>query len=38
MMLKGVGLQAVQGEVIALVVFGIAIMTAAALRFRKRLD
>jgi ABC-2 type transport system permease protein len=38
MMLKGVGLEAVQGEVIALAVFGVAIMAAAALRFRKRLD
>jgi ABC-2 type transport system permease protein len=36
--LKGVGLVAIQDEVIALVVFGVAIMGAAALRFRKRLD
>ncbi len=36
--LKGVGLVAIQDEVIALAVFGLAIMTAAALRFRKRLD
>jgi drug efflux transport system permease protein len=36
--LKGVGLVAIQNEVIALAVFGLAIMTAAALRFRKRLD
>ena len=36
--LKGVGLAAIQSEVIALTVFGILIMGAAALRFRKRLD
>jgi ABC-2 type transport system permease protein len=38
LMLKGVGLEAIQREVIALTIFGIVIMTAAALRFRKRLD
>jgi len=38
LMLKGVGLAAVQSEVLALTAFGILIMTAAALRFRKRLD
>ena len=38
LMLKGVGLTAIQDEILALAVFGIAIMTAAALRFRKRLD
>jgi ABC-2 type transport system permease protein len=38
LMLKGVGLEAIQSEVIALAVFGVVIMTAAALRFRKRLD
>jgi ABC-2 type transport system permease protein len=38
LMLKGVGLAAIQNEVIALVLFGIVIMGAAALRFRKRLD
>ena len=38
LLLKGVGLQAVGGEVIALVIFGIVIMGAAARRFRKRLD
>jgi ABC-2 type transport system permease protein len=37
-LLKGVGLQAVAGEVIALAIFGVVIMSAAALRFRKRLD
>lgn len=36
--LKGVGIVAIQDEVIALAIFGLAIMTAAALRFRKRLD
>ncbi len=36
--LKGVGLMAIRNEVIALALFGLAIMTAAALRFRKRLD
>ncbi len=38
LLLKGVGLEAIQSEVIALAIFGIVIMTAAALRFRKRLD
>ncbi|MFN8412723.1 MAG: ABC transporter permease [Anaerolineales bacterium] len=38
LMLKGVGLEAIQREVIALAIFGFVIMTAAALRFRKRLD
>jgi len=38
LMLKGVGLEAIQREVIALTIFGVVIMTAAALRFRKRLD
>ena len=37
-MLKGVGYEAIRTELIALAVFGIVIMTAAALRFRKRLD
>ena len=36
--LKGVGVAAIQEEVIALAIFGLAIMAAAALRFRKRLD
>jgi hypothetical protein len=36
--LKGVGIEAIQREVIALAIFGIVIMGAAALRFRKRLD
>jgi ABC-2 type transport system permease protein len=38
LMLKGVGIAAVQMDVIALAIFGIAIMTLASLRFRKRLD
>jgi ABC-2 type transport system permease protein len=38
LMLKGVGIQLIQDQVIALVIFGILIMTAAAKRFRKRLD
>ncbi len=38
LLLKGVDLKSIQGEVIALVLFGIVIMGAAALRFRKRLD
>jgi ABC-2 type transport system permease protein len=38
LMLKGVGLEAIQWPVLALVVFGVVILTAAALRFRKTLD
>jgi ABC-2 type transport system permease protein len=38
LMLKGVGFAAIQNEVLALAIFGIVIMTAASLRFRKRLD
>ncbi|MBP7690786.1 MAG: ABC transporter permease [Anaerolineales bacterium] len=38
LMLKGVGFEAIQGDVLALAVFGVVIMTAAAARFRKRLD
>ena len=38
LLLKGVGIDAIQREVIALAIFGIDIMGAAALRFRKRLD
>ena len=38
LLIKGVGIAAIQSEVTALVVFGIVIMGAAALRFRKRLD
>jgi ABC-2 type transport system permease protein len=38
LLLKGVGAAAIQNEIIALALFGVLIMTAAALRFRKRLD
>ncbi|MGW8250308.1 MAG: ABC transporter permease [Anaerolineales bacterium] len=38
LMLKGVGISPIRGEVIALMIFGVAIMTMAARRFRKRLD
>jgi ABC-2 type transport system permease protein len=38
LLLKGVGAAAIQPEIIALSIFGVSIMTAAALRFRKRLD
>jgi len=38
LLLKGVGASAIQPELIALTVFGILLMTAASLRFRKRLD
>jgi len=36
--LKEVGVQALQQNILALVIFGIAIMTLAAMRFHKRLD
>jgi len=38
LLLKGVGIESIKGDVIALAVFGIMIMGAAARRFRKRLD
>jgi ABC-2 type transport system permease protein len=38
LMLKGVGVESLQVQIIALAIFGFGIMTAAALRFRKRLD
>lgn len=38
LLLKGVGLAEIQNEVAALALFGLVIMGAAALRFRKRLD
>lgn len=38
LLLKGVGIAAIQDQVIALAIFGFAIMGAAAMRFRKRLD
>jgi drug efflux transport system permease protein len=36
--LKGVGIEALMPEVLALALFGVVLMGAAALRFRKRLD
>jgi len=38
LLLKGVGAAAIQSEIIALAIFGVLIMGAAAVRFRKRLD
>jgi len=38
LLLKGVGIQPIWTESLALALFGLVIMTAAALRFRKRLD
>jgi len=38
LLIKGVGIAAIQNEVAALIIFGIVIMGAASLRFRKRLD
>jgi ABC-2 type transport system permease protein len=38
LMLKDVGLMAIRGEIFALLIFGIALMTVASRRFRKRLD
>ena len=38
LMLKGVGIESILPNVIALAIFGVVIMGAAALRFRKRLD
>jgi ABC-2 type transport system permease protein len=38
LLLKGVGLASIQSETIALLLFGVFIMLAASLRFRKRLD
>lgn len=38
LMLKGVGIQSLQSEIIALAVFGFGLMALAAMRFRKRLD
>ena len=38
LLLKGVGIQSLQMEIIALVVFGAGLMTLASMRFRKRLD
>ena len=38
LMLKGVSMASLQTEIIALTIFGVVLMIAAALRFRKRLD
>ncbi len=38
LMIKGVGVTHLQDEIFVLTIFGIIIMTGAALRFRKRLD
>ncbi|MCA9935087.1 MAG: ABC transporter permease [Anaerolineales bacterium] len=38
LLVKGVGFGAIQGDVVALALFGLGIMTLAAMRFRKRLD
>jgi len=38
LMIKGVGVEAIRDEILALVVFGILIITFAAMRLRKRLD
>jgi ABC-2 type transport system permease protein len=38
LMLKDVSLMALQGEVIALLIFGLGLLTIASLRFKKRLD
>jgi ABC-2 type transport system permease protein len=38
LLLKGVGADMMKGDILALAIFGTAMMTAAALRFRKRLD
>jgi ABC-2 type transport system permease protein len=38
LLLKGVGADMLKSDILALSIFGFAIMTLAALRFRKRLD
>jgi len=38
LLIKGVGVEAIQSDITALAIFGFVIMTLAALRFRKRLD
>jgi ABC-2 type transport system permease protein len=38
LLLKGVGISAIWEQALALAIFGIVIMTAASVRFRKRLD
>ncbi|HEX9771685.1 MAG TPA: ABC transporter permease, partial [Kiloniellales bacterium] len=37
-LLKGAGIESLTGEVAALAIFGVLVLTAAAARFRKRLD
>jgi ABC-2 type transport system permease protein len=38
LLLKGVGVQALKNEIIALIIFAVVIMAGASARFRKRLD
>jgi ABC-2 type transport system permease protein len=38
LLIKGVGAGSIWGEMLALTLFGIVIISAASLRFRKRLD
>lgn len=38
LLLKGVGVEALQNEIFALIIFAVVIMAAASVRFRKRLD
>jgi ABC-2 type transport system permease protein len=38
LLIKGVGAEAIWSEILALAVFGLVIMSAASVRFRKRLD
>ncbi len=38
LLIKGVGVEAIRSDITALAIFGVVIMTLAALRFRKRLD
>ena len=38
LLLKDIGLAALQDDIFALTIFGVTLMTAASLRFRKRLD
>jgi ABC-2 type transport system permease protein len=38
LLIKGVDMRAIQEDILALLLFGLGIMTLAALRFRKRLD
>jgi ABC-2 type transport system permease protein len=38
LLIKGVGAGAIWEQIVALAVFGLVIITAASMRFRKRLD